>query len=124
MNLVKSSMKIMKYLKPTLDKIGEGPQTSEWIMSKGFELLCSTKANGILASLPNKQDSHLTLDLEGSDGKAFSLKTCFTVRLLGSPRRECHKEKDGVVAVKAANVEGKRYRPCSFTPFRSSCLVF
>ena len=111
-------MKMTKYLKPTLDRTREGPQTSEWIMSNGFELLCSDKAKGILANLPNKQDSHLTVECRGSDGKALVFKTCFSVRLLGCPRRECHSEKEGVVAVKAVNLEGNRYKPCSFMPFK------
>ena len=39
--------------------MGEGPQTSECIISNGFTLLYSTRTRGILANFPNKKEEQI-----------------------------------------------------------------
>ena len=54
-------MNIIKYLKPELDKVGHGPQTSENNNSNGFLLECSTKGKEQQLDFLSNQELHLAL---------------------------------------------------------------
>ena len=97
--------------------MGEGPQTSEWIIWKGAIILCSTATKGNLANLPRRKVEQLEW-LEELTWRLLSQIILVTVRWCGWPRRACQstKEIDSEERACLGGVVGIAYSPLLLWP--------
>ena len=87
--------KIMKYWNPKFDKLGEGPQTSEYNSSNGVWLKCSTGGRCKWLDLPKRQKLHCCLLQLFEKERCWLARICHVVLSYGWPNQACHSDKDG-----------------------------
>ena len=83
-----SSTNKRKYLEPSVDGVGDGPQISVWIISKGCKAWEVEWLKGRVWLLANWQSTQ-TIDLEYENDLLHLFRTLFTIEEWACPKRAC-----------------------------------